>query len=145
MTNNILIPKKIFEQVQFDESSRKYGHEDTLFGIELKQLNIPIQHIDNPIYHDGLESTEIFLQKNRKKPLKNLVLLIKSGKIEDEIKLYSVWKKIHRSGLAGLYRFYCRWRKKAWRRHLFNSSNPSLRRFDLYKLCLLDEAIRGSN
>ncbi|MBK5286467.1 MAG: glycosyltransferase, partial [Bacteroidia bacterium] len=36
MTNNFLISKKIFLENRLDESLSGYGHEDTLFGFQLK-------------------------------------------------------------------------------------------------------------
>ena len=56
MTNNFVIPKAIFQQIKFDENLTQYGHEDTLFGMELKARNIPILHLDNPLEHIGLEA-----------------------------------------------------------------------------------------
>lgn len=76
-TFNFLISKQIFKLVQFDESLKGYGHEDTLFGISLKKQNIPIIHIDNPLIHLGLESNEIFLNKTNV-GIQNLVTLMNS-------------------------------------------------------------------
>jgi hypothetical protein len=39
MTNNFLIPKQLFLSIKLDEKLKGYGHEDTLFGIELKKKN----------------------------------------------------------------------------------------------------------
>lgn len=60
---NLLLTRDIFKYVQFDESVKSYGNEDTLFGTELKQQAIPIYHIDNSLYHDGLDTNEQFLKK----------------------------------------------------------------------------------
>ena len=35
LSNNFLIEKIVFEKVRFNEKIRNYGHEDTLFGVEL--------------------------------------------------------------------------------------------------------------
>ncbi len=40
MTNNFLIPKDLFLETGFDESLRQYGHEDTLFGLELARRQV---------------------------------------------------------------------------------------------------------
>ncbi len=65
MTNNFLIPKAIFSSIQFEESIKGYGHEDTLFGITLQQRKIPILHLNNPLEHIGLEEQVIFLKKQQ--------------------------------------------------------------------------------
>ncbi|MBK9012976.1 MAG: hypothetical protein IPM82_02230 [Saprospiraceae bacterium] len=63
MTNNFLIPRQLFLEIQFDETLRQYGHEDTLFGMELARRQVPIVHIDNPLEHIGLEPVDVFLRK----------------------------------------------------------------------------------
>lgn len=93
---NLLIKKSIFNNIHFSEIISKYGHEDTLFGIELKNKNIDINHIDNPILHQGLENTEIFLNKTEE-GLENLLHLAKSYELKNQIKIYNhylVWKKL---------------------------------------------------
>lgn len=65
MTNNFLIQKQLIAQIGFDESIKGYGHEDTLFGIELQQKKIPIEHIENPVLNGGIETNEEFLAKTR--------------------------------------------------------------------------------
>ena len=46
---NLFIRKEIIQRICFSEKLLQYSHEDTLFGLELQQLSIPILHIDNPI------------------------------------------------------------------------------------------------
>lgn len=65
MTNNFLISKKIFEENQFDERMVTYGHEDTLFGYNLKKKNITITHIDNPVVNGDIELNSVYLNKTR--------------------------------------------------------------------------------
>lgn len=64
-SNNFLIVKSVFESLMFNEEISGYGHEDTLFGLELKNRNIRILHIDNPAFHKGLEDSFRFLEKAR--------------------------------------------------------------------------------
>ena len=61
---NLLAPKDIFQKIAFNEKIDGYGHEDTLFGIELKKEGVTIAHIDNPIIHLGLDEHQVFI-KNR--------------------------------------------------------------------------------
>ena len=62
-TFNFMIQRDLFLSVGFDESLKEYGHEDTLFGLELKKRGIPILHIDNKLTHLGLEDAEEYLKK----------------------------------------------------------------------------------
>ncbi|MCH8554513.1 MAG: glycosyltransferase, partial [Schleiferiaceae bacterium] len=62
---NFLINKAIFNQIRFDNNLTQYGHEDTLFGQELKARGIPIHHIENPLLHLGLDTAIIFIEKTK--------------------------------------------------------------------------------
>ena len=135
MTNNFLIPKPIFEGIGLDESLKGYGHEDTLFGIELKKANIPIVHIDNPLHHIGLEGTDEFLRKTEE-GIRNLHRLIQRGLIGEEVKLSRFYLQTKRWGLAGLIRWWYGLRENAIRRNL-RSKNPALKKFDFLKLAYL--------
>jgi glycosyltransferase involved in cell wall biosynthesis len=97
MTNNFMVPKSIFLDILFDESLRQYGHEDTLFGLELMKRNVPILHIDNPLEHIGLESVEVFLRKTDK-GIENLAFLYEQGK-PIQTKLLKSWQRIHELGI----------------------------------------------
>lgn len=94
MTNNFLIPKEIFQAIGFDERLRQYGHEDTLFGLELQGRGIPIVHLDNPLEHLGLEPAGVFLDK-AKKAIENLALLAKEHP-ELSSRLLEMYRRLHR-------------------------------------------------
>ncbi|MDX9811847.1 MAG: glycosyltransferase, partial [Bacteroidales bacterium] len=60
-TFNVLIDKQVFSRLRFNEELKQYGHEDTLFGYQLKKAGIKILHIDNGLLHEGLETNMDFL------------------------------------------------------------------------------------
>lgn len=62
-TSNFLVKRDIILNIPFDIRFRKYGYEDVFWGKQLKENNIPIQHIDNPILLDELESNPDFISK----------------------------------------------------------------------------------
>ena len=62
-TFNFLVRRDLFLSIGFDEHCKTYGHEDTLFGLELKQRGIAIKHIDNKLTHLGLEDADVYLAK----------------------------------------------------------------------------------
>lgn len=62
-TNNFLIPKEVLLRIPFNETLKGYGHEDTLFAMDLYQNKTPVVHIENPVLHAGLEDDVTFLQK----------------------------------------------------------------------------------
>ncbi len=63
MTNNFMIQKSVFEKIRFDERLSGYGHEDTLFGLELSDANISVLHIENPVLNLDIEENKLFLSK----------------------------------------------------------------------------------
>ena len=129
-TFNFLIRSDVFRDVQFDETCLGYGHEDTLFGAELKQKNIPILHIDNPLRHDGLETNARYLAKTRE-ALRNL------RRKQDELTGFSpllrTYHTLVKLGLddtmANLFESNRDWFEKQMKR-----KKPSLFLFKLYKL-----------
>lgn len=83
-SNNFCIDRSIFQQLAFDERLKGYGHEDTLFGIGIKNLNIKILHIENPVVHLGLEDSNTFLNKTNE-ALHNLHQLVASHPLSSEV------------------------------------------------------------
>lgn len=133
LTLNFCIHKQIFETVRFNETIPNLRHEDTLFSYNLKQHNITIEHIDNPVYHLGLESSEIFLQKSEEAII-GLHYLINNNLISPEyLKISGYYNTIKRTGLLPLARVWHKVTAKALRNY-FLRPNPSLFIFDLYRL-----------
>ena len=135
MTNNFMIPRPVFLQTPFDETIKKYGHEDTLFGYELKQQQISIIHLENPLEHIGLESNETFLSKSEK-AIENLLQLYKDGK-PIQTKLLRTWQTINHWKLNRITFFALNLLSTPFKSHLLTSSTPNLRVFDTYKLWYL--------
>lgn len=100
---NFAISRATFLQHPFDESLKQYGHEDTLFGQELRYACKTITHIENPAYHLDRDSDAEFLDKTDL-AVDNLVALIQAGKIDEEIRLFAVYRKLQRTGIIHLVR-----------------------------------------
>ncbi|MEN0006490.1 MAG: glycosyltransferase [Bacteroidota bacterium] len=136
MTNNFLIPKALFEPIGFDERLLQYGHEDTLFGLELQKRHIPILHLDNPIEHIGLEPRDQFLAKSEK-AIENLHFLAQAYP-QLSTKLLRIYRKVKQYGLTGLFLLVLKPLRPLMQKKL-EQEQPDLRWFDLYKLLLLLE------
>ena len=134
---NFLIKKDIFLSIKFNENISGYGHEDTLLGIDLKKLNIPLMHIDNHLLHDGLEDTESFLKKTRQS-VENLKYLIENYEnkqlLKAQIKLVKYIEKVRKYRSAWFMKFVYYLLNKIFCKNLL-SKYPSLFIFDLYKIC----------
>ena len=84
MTNNFAINKGLFAKILFNEELSGYGHEDTLFGFELKKINIHITHIDNPVLNNDLEKTSIYI-KNTENSIENLYKILLYKNFDQEL------------------------------------------------------------
>jgi hypothetical protein len=129
---NALIPSAVFARIPFDENLKEYGHEDTLFGLELRHHVIPIRHIDNPAFHLGLDEDLEFMKKTRQ-AVDTLASLIEQGKIDEEVRLFEVYMKWSKLGghivLRSLYGLI----GQAIFENL-SSGRGNVLLFDLYKL-----------
>jgi glycosyltransferase involved in cell wall biosynthesis len=98
-SNNFIVKKTIFEINPFDESLHHYGHEDTLFGYQLRKKGVQCLHIDNPILNSDLVENEAFLNKT-KEAISNLVRIavkLNDHQFIEEQKLLSWEKRISRN------------------------------------------------
>lgn len=106
---------------------------DSIFVNKLKKNNAKILHIDNPVYHLGLESDLSFIRKT-KKGLETLADLEQKGKVSPDYRpVQKAYKKLNRFHLTRLYRFMFKPFRKLIQKNLM-SNNPNLFFFDLYKL-----------
>lgn len=134
---NFLIKKDILNNISFNENISTYGHEDTLLGIELKKQNIDIYHIDNPLLHDGLEDTLLFIHKTNQS-LENLKYLVKNYSelypLADSIKLIKYVRYAEKTRLPRVFRLIYKLAGKMFVKNIM-SKYPSLYVFDFYKIC----------
>ncbi len=139
MTNNFLIPRKLFLETGFNEQLISgYGHEDTLFGLELKKKNISIIHLNNPLQHIGLESVNEFLSKTEN-GIRNLYTLYQHDKIDRSVKLIRLFEKLQQTKATPFIANYFIKNKAKITDRLHKRKN-TLKWFDVYKtgyLCAL--------
>lgn len=146
MTNNFIVRKDVLEHIRFDESLTLYGHEDTLFGFELKKKNVLISHIDNPIRNGHLETNTEYLLKTEES-IVNLVQIVRE--ISDPLDFYkdvrlldyyqSVQQKRHVWSLKLLF-FVS---KKRLTKKLV-AGTATIKEFNYYKLMLLVKLMEES-
>jgi glycosyltransferase involved in cell wall biosynthesis len=132
MANNFSISKALLEKFPFDEEHRGYGHEDTLFGFQLRKNSIKVSHIQNPIRHLGNESNVDFLAKTTE-GAQNLARLYFEGKLDEHVKLIKRYEQLKLSGFAALTRAILAKRQEGYFKALVKG-NANLRKFSLFKL-----------
>jgi glycosyltransferase involved in cell wall biosynthesis len=134
--NNFLINRNLFLELGFREAISNYGHEDTVLGYDLFLKGITVRHIDNPVIHTGIDSSEEYLRKTRI-ALDNL-LYINDNLIQDPrfIKssgLLTSLKKLELLRLRGIAAWFFSVFEPLFIRNL-TGSQPSLLIFDIYRL-----------
>ena len=132
--NNTLASKTRIADLMFEESLTNYGHEDTLLAYQLMKKGCPVVHIENPVLHEDVEENEVFLKKSEE-AIENLQQLVSAHHIEASFARISKWHQtLERMRMTRIFSFmYAKW-GHLMRRHLV-SNHPSLKVFNLYKLC----------
>jgi len=135
MSNNFLVHKCIFDQLQFHDSFTGYGHEDTWIGMQLETLQVPVKYIDNAVEHDGVEATAVFLTKtaNALQNLSRLQKLAPVPQLKEHVRLYAFYHTLKTYRLLWLPRLLQTLMGRYMLRNL-HSCNPSLFLFDVYRL-----------
>lgn len=133
MTGNYFCDSTIFQKLKFDENIRGYGHEDTVFGLELEKYQVPIIHIENPLLFEADDSNIDFLEKSEE-ALRNLQALYPYyPDLKDKVRILKLALKLKGLGLALIYQQFYKLFRKSINANL-TSANPSLRYFDLFRL-----------
>jgi len=131
-SGNILIQKEIFTETNFNDEGNYYGM-DIYFSYQLFIKKTKIIHIENPIYHLGLENNEVYFQKSLKAVENRKQFLINCPKIEKISPLIKKYKAINRFHLLPITIFFFKTFEPFLKRRILNK-NPSLFCFDIYRL-----------
>jgi len=125
-----MVRASVFHTIRFDDSITEYGHEDTLFGIELEKRGVDIRHIDNPMCQGGIETNEEFLKKTRA-ALRNLAIMEDS--MLGHSSLLNAYTLLQRLRIT---KHFARWftKKEKYITAYLIGSTPPLWIFSLYKL-----------
>ncbi len=140
-TWNLLLKKELLSNYHFPYNVKDYGYEDVVFIKQLKDNNIPIQHIENRLVHFNTETSLTFIEKTEK-AVTTLNQLIVSNKLDlKDTKIGKAYRFVQFWQLTSVIRFLF---KKLSKQMIANltSSNPSLIILDFYKLgyfCLLNQ------
>ncbi len=138
-TNNFLINRELITEMPFDELVEGYGYEDLLFAHLLKEKNISITHIDNPIVHGKLESNIEFLAKHEK-AVENLAVIYKNHK-NFPAKLCQTYGKLNAYNMTAFVQKYLNKNQEKYKAKLV-SGEGSLHQFDKYRLSLFIKAMQ---
>lgn len=140
-TWNLLLKKELLSNYHFPYNVKDYGYEDVVFIKQLKENNIPVQHIENRLVHFNTETSLTFIEKTEK-AITTLHQLILDKKLElNDTKIGTAYRIINFLQLDIVTRMLFKKLSKQMIANL-SSSHPSLIVLDLYKLgyfCLLNQ------
>ena len=139
-TNNFFVPNLLFEKIKFDENITSYGHEDTLFALDIERNGFDIIHIENPLQHDGLEVNEVFIKKQHN-AIRNLAKLFTQKLVGNEIRIIKFYNRLKSFGLIGLFKLIYLKNPSNLESNL-KIENPNLRNLDKLKLFWLIEKLK---
>ena len=132
VTANLLIQKECFLEAN-TELQNLYG-EDLLLSQNLKRKKCDVQHIDNPVWHLGLESSGEFIEKS-KEAIRNMIYWEKVGKLDtDFTALQKKYNSLQRKGLLSLYQIFLKITNKVYIAANLTSKKPSPLFFNMYRL-----------
>lgn len=140
-TWNLLLKKELLSNYHFPYNVKDYGYEDVVFIKQLKENNIPVQHIENRLVHFNTETSLTFIEKTER-AITTLHQLILDKKLElNDTKIGTAYRIIIFLQFNIVIRLLF---KKLSKQMIANltSSHPSLIVLDLYKLgyfCLLNQ------
>lgn len=133
LTLNFLIKKEVFNKVCFNEEIPNLRYEDLLFSYDLMKNNIDVQHIDNQVVHNGIETSQVFLQKTNDS-LNGLHFLVTNNYLPtDYSKLTAIYKLLQQTHLLWMIDLPYKFLKNNFKKNLLGSK-PSLFIYDIYRL-----------
>ena len=131
-SGGFLIDKRTFLDINSLITWGNYGL-DILFTYNLMKNNITVRHIDNPVYHLGLESNQEYLIKS-KKAVETLYFLQNKRLISNTYSsLQKMNNQLKKFGMVGVFRFLIKGFIPMIERRLLTKKTP-LYLFDLYRL-----------
>ncbi len=135
MTNNFLISKTTFERFDFTGRLDGYGYEDTWMAIQLEAMQVAVVFIDNPVMHDGVETSDVFLKKSEAAlhNLKRLSDLTVPAILIKHVTLYHYFYRFQSWKMLWIVPLVYTLMQRYVRSNLL-SCKPSLVLFDLYRL-----------
>jgi glycosyltransferase involved in cell wall biosynthesis len=129
-STNFMIEREFFEACPFDERFTRSGYEDVLFGKMLKQQQVPVTHIDNPVMMTEFESNPDYVTKIERS-MRTLYTF--RNELRGYSRILTFDSGIHISAVRWLIRLWHRVFGAMERRNLCGEQ-PWLKLFNLYRM-----------
>jgi len=124
-TNNFVVKKSVLEKVPFNEGITQYGYEDLVFSKDLQDHQVKIDHIDNPIFNNDVESNAVFLSKANQsaKSLAQLINNDKNFERVSQIRLAKAYFLMKKTGIIFIYKLIYKLSKSRVEKKTFNGQS----------------------
>ena len=131
VSGNLMIQKATFSTINL-VSENVYGL-DNIVSYFIYQNGIKVIHIDNPVFHLGLENSETFIRKSIESLETSIRFESKLDLPDDFRPIQKLYKRLKNFRLLGIFMICMKWFMKSIEKNLY-SNNPNLKVFDLYRL-----------
>ena len=129
---NFIIKKAVFKAINKQIVGHYYG-EDNQLGALLKSNAIKVLHIDNEVYHLGIEPSLKYLKKKEQAALTLLHLYNSTTHLEHDNDLLSLFETVKRYKLNGILAFLYKILQNRLRKNLLGN-NPSINTLQFYRI-----------
>lgn len=129
---NLMARKQVITQFCFDIRCEEYGYEDFFLGVALEAAGVNVCHIDNPLLHTGIDTSEDFLCK-AETAVRTLSRLPQHLRSKTGLEKHA--SRFRRLRLSGLFVGMFQPLLPLIRKQLL-SKNPSIKLLQLYKMFL---------
>jgi glycosyltransferase involved in cell wall biosynthesis len=102
-TSNLLVQRRVFEAVQFDETFTGYGWEDVEWALRASQ-SFPILHIDNSASHLGLDPAPMMAAKFEQSAANFRRMVQGHRALVETFPIYGAARLLKRLPLRGVWR-----------------------------------------
>ncbi|WP_298535006.1 glycosyltransferase [uncultured Algibacter sp.] len=131
-SGNFLIKKSIFLLINSNLKHKKYGL-DNYFSALLKKNNFKVIHIDNEVFHLGLDKSAFFLQKTEESIETLIWMLKKKHDLSSKNKLMKYYNMLKKYRLNILLSIIFQSTSPFLKKNLLGS-NPNMFLFQFYKI-----------
>lgn len=129
---NFMIKKSVFIEINSEIEDKGYGF-DNYFAALLKMNSVKVFHIDNEVYHLGIETSKGYLKK-KENAAETLLSLYKANKIEShQNDLLLLFIKLKRFKFHYIFSWVYKLLKKPFQHNLLGSK-PSMNLLQLYRI-----------
>lgn len=129
---NFLIYKQLFKSINSNIEGKDYGN-DIYFSSLCRKKRIKILHIDNEVFHLGLEKNKNYISKSKEALNRYLQLLNRNDITKEDSNLIALYVRLRSFKLTILFGYLFKFFNRNIEKNLL-SDNPSIMLFQLYRL-----------